>query len=167
MPFTTPSYVNGYHLSQMMVNGAAYNLDTDSIRVSLYTDGTYSPVMNKDLNELKGSAPYTSNEVSYVGSSVTPGSGAAPATLANPSITLVPGTHGVTPSKIIFDDSLADCSWSNATFTARGAVIWDDTLTSPADPVLCCINFGSDKIVSGGTFTITWDNVNGIFYATY
>lgn len=159
MAFAATSYVNGYHLSQMLVNGAAYNLDTDSIRVSLYTDSITS--QDKNANEVKGSAPYTSNEVSYTSSSVTPGSGAAAGTLSNPAVTQSAG-------KIIFTDSgSATMAWTTATFTARGAVIWDDTLTSPADPVLCAINFGADKTVTAGTFTVTWDATNGIFYATY
>jgi hypothetical protein len=48
----------------------------------------------------------------------------------------------------------ADPSWTSATFTARYAVIYDDTPTSPADPLVCLIDFGSDQSVSAGTFTI-------------
>ncbi len=151
------SYVNGYHLSQMLVNGAAYNLDSDSIRVSLYTDSIGT--MDKNANEVKGGGVYTSNEVSYTGSSVTPGSGANPGTLTNPTITAAAGV-------IKFADSSTTMAWTNATWTARGAAIWDDTLTSPADPVLCAINFGANKQVTVGTFTITWDTA-GIFVATY
>jgi len=157
MSFATTNYVNGYHLGQMLVNGAAYNLDSDSIRVSLYTNSIGT--MDKNANEVKGGGVYTSNEVDYTGSSVTPGSGAAAGTLTNPTITASAGV-------IKFADSAATMAWTNATFTARGAVIWDDTLTSPADPVLCAINFGADKQVTVGTFTITW-NASGIFYATY
>lgn len=50
-----------------------------------------------------------------------------------------------------------DISWTSATFTARHAVIYDDTPTSPADPLICSIDFQSDQSVSNGTFTIVWD----------
>lgn len=151
------SYVNGYHLSQMMVNGAAYNLDTDSIGVHLFTDSITS--QDKNANEgivATATQPYgTTARVSY--------SGATPSTfgtLTNPTVTASAG-------KIKFADSAATLAWTGATFTARGAVVFDDTLASPLDPVLCAINFGSDVSVTAGTFTITWDATNGIFYATY
>jgi hypothetical protein len=52
-------------------------------------------------------------------------------------------------------------SWTSATFTCRYAVIYDDTPTSPADPLVCLFDFGSDQSVSAGTFTIQF-NASGI-----
>lgn len=154
MAFTT-SYVNGYHLGQMMVNGAAYNLDTDTIGVHLYTDSITS--QDKNANEViaaSATQPYgTTARVSY--------SGATPSTyqtLSNPTVTVSGG-------KIVFSAGSSTTAWTGATFTARGAVVFDDTVSG--DPVLCAINFGSDKTVTAGTFTITWDATNGVFYATY
>lgn len=149
------SYVNGYHLGQMLIRGGTpgYNLDSDTIRVSLYTDSITG--QDKNANEVKGSGAFASNEVSYTGA--TP---AAAQTLTNPTITVGSG-------KVIFSAGSATTQWTDATWTCRGAVIWDDTLTTPADPVICCINFGSDRTVTAGTFTITWDATNGIFYASY
>lgn len=46
-------------------------------------------------------------------------------------------------------------AWTGATFTARFAVIFDGTLAG--NDLICCIDFGSDKTVSAGTFTIQWD----------
>lgn len=63
----------------------------------------------------------------------------------------------------VFD--AGDVSWTNASFTARYAVIYDDTPTTPADPLICLIDFGSDKTVTSGTFTITWDG-DGIMRIT-
>ena len=40
------------------------------------------------------------------------------------------------------------------TFTAAFAVLYDDTLAN--DDLICCFDFGGDKTVSNGTFTITW-----------
>ena len=46
----------------------------------------------------------------------------------------------------------ADTSWTTASFTANGCLIFNDTATG--DPAVCAIAFGGDKTVSSGTFTI-------------
>jgi hypothetical protein len=46
----------------------------------------------------------------------------------------------------------SDTSWTSASFTANGCVIFNDTATG--DPACCAIAFGGDKTVSSGTFTI-------------
>ena len=46
----------------------------------------------------------------------------------------------------------ADISFTSASFTARGCLIFNDSATS--DPAVCAIDFGSDKTVTSGTFTI-------------
>ncbi len=45
----------------------------------------------------------------------------------------------------------ADTAWSGASFTARGALIYNNTDSNRA---VCVLDFGGDKTVSGGTFTI-------------
>lgn len=50
----------------------------------------------------------------------------------------------------------ADISWTSATFTAFYAVLYDTTPTSPADPLICSIDFGGGQQVTNGTFTIQW-----------
>ena len=60
----------------------------------------------------------------------------------------------VTP---VLDSSTAVCdfsdiSWTSASFTANGCLIFNDTATG--DPGVCVIAFGGDKTVSSGTFTI-------------
>jgi hypothetical protein len=47
----------------------------------------------------------------------------------------------------------ADSSWTSATFTARGALIYNSTQSNKSVVVL---DFGSDKSVSAGTFTIVF-----------
>lgn len=60
----------------------------------------------------------------------------------------------------------ADAAWTTASFTARYAVIYDDTVTTPvADPLVCFIDFGADKTVTAGTFTVQF-NASGIFSLT-
>ena len=45
----------------------------------------------------------------------------------------------------------SDGSWSTASFTARGALIYND---DQGDKAVCVLNFGGDKTASAGTFTI-------------
>ena len=57
----------------------------------------------------------------------------------------------------------ADVSYTSASFTANGALIYNDTATG--DPACAVIAFGSDKTVTSGTFTIqfpTADATNAI-----
>ena len=55
------------------------------------------------------------------------------------------------------DGSVAICdftsavSWSAATITARGCLIYN---TSKSDKAVCVLNFGGDKTATAGTFTI-------------
>ena len=46
----------------------------------------------------------------------------------------------------------ADISFTSASFTANGCLIYNDTASG--DPAVCAIAFGGDKTVSSGTFTI-------------
>ena len=43
-------------------------------------------------------------------------------------------------------------SWTSASFTSRGCLIFNDTASG--DPAVCAIDFGGDKTVTSGTFTI-------------
>jgi len=45
----------------------------------------------------------------------------------------------------------SDVSWTTASFTARGALIYND---DQGDKAVCVLNFGGDKTASAGTFTI-------------
>ena len=57
----------------------------------------------------------------------------------------------------------ADVSYSSATFTANGCLIYNDTATG--DPACVAVAFGADKTVTSGTFTIqfpTADATNAI-----
>ena len=46
----------------------------------------------------------------------------------------------------------ANTSWTSATFTANGCLIFNDSASG--DPAVCAIAFGGDKTVTSGTFTI-------------
>ena len=65
-------------------------------------------------------------------------------------------------STTAFTDFSANASWSSATFTTRGCIIYN---TSDGNSAVCVINFGADYSVSGGTFEIQWpaaDSTNAI-----
>lgn len=53
-----------------------------------------------------------------------------------------------------------DVTWASSTITARGAVIYDDSLAS--DPLIAYIDFGADKSSSAGDFVLSF-NASGIF----
>jgi len=52
----------------------------------------------------------------------------------------------------------ADVSWTSASFTARGCMIFNDSASG--DPSVCCIDFGGDKTATNGTFTIQFPTAN-------
>ena len=58
-----------------------------------------------------------------------------------------PATSGTTA----FTD-LADFTFSNATLTARGALIFNDSASG--DPAVCALDFGGDKTSTAGDFTV-------------
>ena len=46
----------------------------------------------------------------------------------------------------------ADVSWTSASFTANGCLIFNDSQST--DAAVCAVAFGGDKTVSSGTFTV-------------
>tara|TARA_R110002126_G_scaffold230340_1_gene375135 strand:+ start:624 stop:1082 length:459 start_codon:yes stop_codon:yes gene_type:complete len=48
--------------------------------------------------------------------------------------------------------SFSNTSWTNATFTARGALIYNDSVAG--DPSVAVLDFGADKTVNNDTFQI-------------
>jgi hypothetical protein len=58
-----------------------------------------------------------------------------------------PTTSGTTA----FTD-FADLTFSNATLTARGALIFNDSASG--DPAVCALDFGGDKTSTAGDFTV-------------
>jgi len=49
--------------------------------------------------------------------------------------------------------SFADTTWTGATFTCRGALIYN---TSSSNKAVAVFDFGSDKSVVGGSFTVSF-----------
>ena len=107
------------------------DLDTDTIKIALYTS---SATLGASTT-----AYTTSNEVSGTGYS------AGGVTLTGATI----GTSGTT-AYVDFDDP----EWTSASFTARGALIYNDT--TAGDNSIAVLDFGGDFTVSSGTFRIVF-----------
>jgi len=108
--------------------GGIQDLDTDVIKIALYTSAASLDAAT--------TAYTTSNEVTGVGYS------AGGNTLASPTIS----TSGTTAYV-----DFADTSWTTATITARGALIYN---SSKANRSIAVLDFGSDKTSTAGTFTV-------------
>ena len=114
----------------------------DTFKIALYTSSASLGA---------GTTAYsTSNEISNTSGSAYSAGGA---TLTS----VTPTTSGTTA----FCD-FADVSYTSASFTANGALIYNSSATNAA---VCAIAFGSDKTATNGTFTIqfpTADATNAI-----
>ena len=92
------------------------------------------------------SASFTAATTSYTNTNEVPNSGSYAAgggTLTN----VTPSTSGTTA----FTD-FADLSFTSATITAFGALIYNDT--AAGNPTVCVLDFGGAKTSTSGTFTI-------------
>jgi len=85
----------------------------------------------------------TTNEV--VGTGYTAGGNTL---VINVSPTAANNSASVPTAFISFNNT----SWTNATFTCRGALIYNDSVAG--DPSVAVLDFGSDKTVNNDTFQI-------------
>ena len=131
-----------YNSFKKKIMDGSIDLDTDTIKVALVTS-TYTP--DQDTHDFFDDV---TNEV--VGTGYTAGG----ASLANKAV-----TADNTDNEGVFDAD--DVAWTTSTITARGAVIYKSTGTASTSPLICYLDFGSDKISTAGTFTISW-NAEGI-----
>lgn len=59
----------------------------------------------------------------------------------------------------------ANSQWTVATFTARYAVLYDDSPgTAATKPLLGLLNMETDRSPAGETFTIDWNDTTGLLY---
>ena len=63
---------------------------------------------------------------------------------------------GVAKSTVTSYTDFSDVSWTSSSFTARGCLIYNNSSISglTTNAAVCSIDFGGDKTVSSGTFTI-------------
>jgi len=110
--------------------GGVQDLDTDTIKMALYTSAA-----TLDASTTAYSA---TNEVSSSGTNYTAGGN----TLTSPVITSSGTTAYV---------DFADSTWSNASFTARGALIYN---ASKSNKAIAVLDFGADKTATSGDFVV-------------
>jgi hypothetical protein len=109
----------------------------DTIKVALVTS-SYTP--DQDAHSFFSSV---TNEVSAAGY-----------TAGGFTLTTKTVTKDNTGNRAVLDSDPA--VWSAASFTARGAVVYKDTGTAATSPLMLYKDFGSDKTVTAGTFTLNW-----------
>ncbi len=113
-----------------------HQIKTDTLKIALFTSVASLSA---------GTATYsTSNEVVSSGG-YAPGGG----TLTGVTISL--GATSAAGGTAIID--FADISFTSTTFSARGALIYNSSNSNKAIAVL---DFGSDKVSTNGTFTISF-----------
>lgn len=67
--------------------------------------------------------------------------------------------------KLVIADLVLTAS-GGAVATFRWIVIYNDTPTSPADPLICYFDYGSDlTLADGETLTLDFDGTNGLLQA--
>lgn len=108
--------------------GGTHDLDTDVIKIALFTSAA--------TLDATTTAYATTNEV--VGTGYVAGGN----TLGSPGITLSGTTAFV---------DFADSTWTTATITARGALIYN---SSKANRAIAVLDFGADKTSTSGDFTV-------------
>ena len=114
-----------------------HHLDTDDIRIALYTSSASLDASTDGYT--------TSNEITNASGSAYSAGGK--------QLTSVAVTENSTSG--VFD--AADPEWTSASFTARGALIYNKTLgdaSSNTRGAIAILDFGGDFTVSGGTFKI-------------
>ena len=116
-----------------------HDLDTDVLKIALYTS----------LATLSAATTVYSTSDEVVGLGYVAGGN-----------TLTGATVSLTGTTAFVD--FADTSWTIATITARGALIYN---SSKANKAVAVLDFGSDKTSTAGTFTVqfpTNDATNAI-----
>lgn len=101
------------------------------------------------------SASFTAATTAYtatneVGNSGSYAAGGGALTNVEPSLPASPGTTAVT--------SFNDITFTSATITAAGALLYNDTATG--DPTVAVFDFGGDKTSTGGDFQIIFPTVD-------
>ena len=105
-----------------------HDMDTDVLKIALYTS----------LATLSAATTVYSTSDEVVGAGYSAGGN----TLAGATVSLSGTTAFV---------DFSDTSWTTATITARGALIYNSSKSNKAVAVL---DFGSDKTSTAGTFTV-------------
>ena len=116
---------------QLLVGDHNFTNGADAFKIALYTNSSTISV---------------ASTVYVTSGATTNDAGTAYTAGGNTLVNVTPTTSGTTA----YCDFSAT-SWSTASFTAYGALIYNSSDTNKA---VCVLNFGGDKTSSAGTFTI-------------
>ena len=153
----TNSRIFTAYLHDVLTNITAMDLDTDAALKAALFDNTITP------SQVVAAALSAYNTGVWAAGGVFDASGwpAIGRDLVTPTVT------AATANPIVFD--ALDTASANSTTTltnATGALIYDDTITTPvADQGICYCYFGGPNSVVAGTFTVLW-NASGILALT-
>ena len=143
MAFDGSNYMMTSFKKELMFGAHDFDSSTgDTIKLALYTnsaDGTDFGGSGTDMDETI-TAYNATNEVGNSGS-YSAGGG---------TLTTVDPTTDGTTALVDF----ADLTFTSATITARGALIYNDT--AAGDPTVVVLDFGSDKTSTSGDFQIVF-----------
>jgi hypothetical protein len=127
---------------EILVEGHNFTGSTDQFKLALYDSD--NAVLSKSTTQWTVATdptadPTSTREVSTTGTGYTSG--------GNDLTSTTPVVNGDSACCLF-----ATTTWgSTASFTARGCLIYNET---NGDKAVCAINFGADKTVTTGTFTI-------------
>jgi len=127
-----------------LLNGGQ-NFSSNTFKIALYTS----------------SATINENTTAYAATNEVPSTGNYSAGGNTLSVSVTPTNTG----NVAFI-SFANTSWANATITAAGALIYNNT---NANAAVCVLSFGGDKTSTNGTFAVnfpTADASNAIIRLT-
>jgi hypothetical protein len=132
-----------YNKNQAFVENLAekvHALDADALTVYLTTNANAPVATNSILGNI--------TQIAYTNLSAR--------VLTVSSSAQTTGTY-----KLVIADLVLTASGAVATF--RWVGIYNDTPTSPADPLICYFDYGSDvTLANGETFTLDFDGTNGL-----
>ena len=109
--------------------GGVHDLDTDVLKIALFTSSASldaTTTVYSSVNEVANGNGYTTGGETLAGATIT--------------------SSGTTA----FVD-FTDVTWSNATITAAGALIYN---SSQSDKAIAVLSFGGDKTSTDGDFTV-------------
>lgn len=121
----------------------AINAGSDSFKMALYGNGTPVNTGTSLAVTEYGTTWNTCTEVANSGTYAAGGSA-----LTSPTSTQSTNTW-------VFACTTA-ISWTSATITAYGSLVYDHTTDSGANPGLCYLDFLGVQTVTAGTFTVTF-----------
>jgi hypothetical protein len=143
----TTNFYNSYKAK--LLNGGGIDLDTDTIKVALCTS-TYTPsIDNHDMFD------DVTNEVSATGY-----------TAGGATLTLTVTQNNANDMAVV--TASASTTWTGSSITARYAVIYKVGAGASTSPLICYIDFVTDRKSDGDNFIIDWDDTatGGIFNLT-